>query len=452
MLTRLFVRSFRPGHRFAALPAAWVAVSVAALGLAGCSKVPLLAPSGSTIALSAPVTVLPVNGSTQITAEVISSGGQAVHDGTTVTFTSNLGSFQPAADAQTKNGRATVTFVAGSQSGVASITATSGAANLGASSSGGSGTSGSTASTPNSLSIKIGGAAASAISLNANPAVVPASGGSSVITATVVDTSGNPLPGVPVTFVTTAGTLSASTAQTDSSGQATVTLTTSVEAKVSASAGTVGAGGTNAAAAASVTVEASASPTATIAVSSTAPSTNQATNFTVVVEPGTGSTGTNVAGAAIASATINFGDGTIQSLGSLTTTSSGVTIAHTYTTAKTYVVTLTVTDVNGQTIQVSTPVTVSDPAAFSVTVTLPSSPAHGATASFSATASLPSGVSAQSYKWTFTNSSGTVIDTITNTGNSVSEVFPSAGTYTVTVTVTGSDGSTGTATSQIAVS
>ena len=201
----------------------------AGIGLVtGCRKVPLLAPTSSTISVSAPVSVLPINGSTQVTAVVISSAGQAVHDGTTVTFTTTLGSFAPGATAQTKNGSATVTFLAGTQSGTASIVAMSGSATSTPTTSG---------STTTALTIKIGAAAAASISLSANPQVVPASGGMSTITATVFDANDNALPGVAVSFTTTAGTLSPSTATTDASGRATTTLTTNAAATVTATAG-----------------------------------------------------------------------------------------------------------------------------------------------------------------------------------------------------------------------
>jgi len=56
-----------------------------------CQKVPLLAPSGSTITLTSSATALPVNGSTQIIAQLIEPSGTPPHSGTRVSFTTTLG-------------------------------------------------------------------------------------------------------------------------------------------------------------------------------------------------------------------------------------------------------------------------------------------------------------------------------------------------------------------------
>src|SRR5205085_11063589 len=132
---------------------------------------------------------------------------------TTVTFSANLGAIAPA-DAHTVNGVATAEFTPNGQSGLAEIRAVSGAAKP--------------ADTANpTLKISVGSAATGRIQLTASPNSVPASGGSSVITATVLDTNGNALAGVPVSFSSDAGTLSSSVATTSSSGSVQVTLTTS---------------------------------------------------------------------------------------------------------------------------------------------------------------------------------------------------------------------------------
>src|ERR1051326_8003967 len=83
-------------------------VSVAALGAMlniACQKVPLLAPSGSTITLTSPVTALPVNGTAQIVAQVIEPSGTPPHSGTQVTFTTTLGSIQPSNAETDSNGQ-----------------------------------------------------------------------------------------------------------------------------------------------------------------------------------------------------------------------------------------------------------------------------------------------------------------------------------------------------------
>ena len=87
---------------------------------AACQKVPLLAPTGSSIALTATATTLPLNGTTDIIAQVLESGGTPPQNGTLVTFTTSLGSIEPS-EARTSGGRVIVKFLAGSTSGEASI-------------------------------------------------------------------------------------------------------------------------------------------------------------------------------------------------------------------------------------------------------------------------------------------------------------------------------------------
>src|SRR5439155_18627235 len=72
-----------------------------------CEKVPLWAPSGSTIVVS----ILPgANGASQVVAQVIEPAGTPPHSGTHVSFSTTLGTVQPS-EAQTDiNGRAVATF------------------------------------------------------------------------------------------------------------------------------------------------------------------------------------------------------------------------------------------------------------------------------------------------------------------------------------------------------
>src|SRR5438034_2735957 len=72
--------------------------TVTVLLLAGaCQKVPLLAPTGSSINLTATATTLPINGSADLIAQVLESGGTPPQNGTLVTFTTPPGTVQPAA-------------------------------------------------------------------------------------------------------------------------------------------------------------------------------------------------------------------------------------------------------------------------------------------------------------------------------------------------------------------
>src|SRR4051812_9433895 len=95
---------------------------------AACEKVPLTAPTGSTITLTTATSALPVNGTATIVAQVLESAGTPPHSGTAVVFTTSLGTIEPA-DARTDaTGRTIVTFHAGNASGIATIAAASGGA------------------------------------------------------------------------------------------------------------------------------------------------------------------------------------------------------------------------------------------------------------------------------------------------------------------------------------
>src|SRR5436190_399548 len=74
--------------------------------------------------------------------------------------------------------------------------------------------------------------------VRANPGSVPATGGTAEIVARVTATGGNGFGGVPVTFSSTAGTLSGTREVTDGNGEAKVRLTTDANATVTATAGT----------------------------------------------------------------------------------------------------------------------------------------------------------------------------------------------------------------------
>src|SRR6478672_2936562 len=203
-------------------------VAAAALPVA-CQKVPLLAPAGSTITLTTAASTLPINGSTDVIAQIIESGGVPPHEGTRVTFTTSLGRLQPSEADTDVSGRAIVKFIATS-SGVASITALSGGTAIAAA---------------NAVKIQVGAAAVGAVALQANPTTLPSAGGTTDLTATVSDTSGNVLPGVPVNFSidtsgtgsTGAGSFTASTVTTDANGRATTQLTTNRTTTVAATAG-----------------------------------------------------------------------------------------------------------------------------------------------------------------------------------------------------------------------
>ena len=103
----------------------FVCAALVAIVAVACDTMPLTAPSGSALTISAGSTFVPTGGTTEITAFVVESSGTAVQNGTTVHFSTNLGRVDPV-DALTTNGYAVTTFMAGDSSGVADVTATSG--------------------------------------------------------------------------------------------------------------------------------------------------------------------------------------------------------------------------------------------------------------------------------------------------------------------------------------
>jgi hypothetical protein len=172
-------------------------VVVILAALTACDKVPLGAPSSSTIRVTSANRSIPVNGSTEISATVTEASGTSVQNGTTVTFTTNLGRLDPV-NALTVNGVATTTLHGDGVSGVAQVRAASGAA-------------GGDAST---IDINVGAASAAAVTVSASSLTVPSAGGTVSVTAVVTDAQGNRVGGAPVVFTTTTGSLSPASVET----------------------------------------------------------------------------------------------------------------------------------------------------------------------------------------------------------------------------------------------
>ena len=103
----------------------WIVLAVLAAVLSvasvACDRVALLAPAGSTITLTPLASSLPLNGSTNIIAQVIEPAGTPPNRGTLVTFTTTLGTILPIEVETDAGGRVIVTFRAGTQSGTATI-------------------------------------------------------------------------------------------------------------------------------------------------------------------------------------------------------------------------------------------------------------------------------------------------------------------------------------------
>jgi len=292
---------------------------VTVLVVVACDSVPLTSPTGSTISISIDKNVLPLNGQATVRAVVMEVSGTPVHNGTMVTFTHTIGSVNPP-EAPTVNGIATSTFLAGTSSGTGIIHAFSGPARTGSgnSSSGG-------------VEVKIGAAAAGSMAVSAVPNSVSQSGGTVTVSALVLDSANNPLPGVSVLFTTSNGTLSSTTALSDSNGIARTTLTTTQTATVTAIAG---------AAKGDTTVTVSAAPAITI----TAPDTGSVGVPVAMTVAVTG--GANSSPRQVQSLTLDFGDGTSETRTNVT---GSVAFTHTYNQARGYTITATAVDVSGNT-------------------------------------------------------------------------------------------------------
>ncbi len=410
---------------FSAAGRAWLgALFALILAGGGCTRMPLTAPTESSIQLSAAPTV-PLNGFVDVVATVIEGSGTPVQNGTLVSFTATLGHVEPA-EARTENGKVTVKFIAGTQSGMATVTALSGAAK-GTSTGSGSET---TAPLGATVSIKVGGAAAETVTLRANPATVPRTGGTVTLTALVLDENGGALSGVPVAFSASAGQLQSSSVNTNTNGEASTTLTTPGPATVTATAGAVTSE--------SLSITVAALPTVNLTPPAQSPIEGQPVNIGITIEIPDGAN-------PVRSVRIEFGDGDFEDLGAL---AGNTSVSHIYQHDGTFTVKVTVTDTAGQQASQALVLTVLPGTPVAVSLTISSNPApKGSVVTFTADATLALGVTAQ-YVWNFDDGQPTV----TTTGNETTRVFAVAKTYHVKVTVNASDGSVGIAAADLVIS
>lgn len=388
-----------------------------------CEKVPLLAPTGSTIVLTAGNTALPTNSSLTIVAQVTEASGTPPHSGTRITFTTSLGTIEPASADTDINGQVAVTFQSGTSNGTATITAFSGGA-----------TTGSTGA----LKIAIGTAAVGRVTLTANPNIIPANGGISVITANVADLNGNILSSVPVNFATSAGALGSAVVNTNSAGVATTTLNTTVAATVTATVGVsssgtgTGTGGsTSGQVQATVTVTVNPVPNVSVSTSSGTLTAGSPITFTISVQPAAGSS------AQIRSVDINFGDGVRIDLGAVSGTN--LSVQHSYTAGGNYTVRVTATDFLNATTSAATAIVVLPQAPMSVVISS-SRTVSGTDANFTFTATVtPSTTIVSNYTWTFGDASPSVV---TSSPQTTHTYTVGSGSKNVTVTATATTGQT----------
>lgn len=391
-----------------------------AVTLISCERVPLTSPTGSTISITVEQSTIPINGQSAVRAIVTESSGTPVHNGTQVNFTSALGSFNPPT-ATTSGGVATTTFLAGTLSGTTRINAYSGGATT------------NTSTGEGGVEVRIGAAAAGALSVNAVPSSVSQSGGTVTVIALVLDAANNPLPGVSVLFTTSTGSLSAPTALSDSSGIARVQLTTVQTATVTAIAG---------AAKGDTTITVSAAPAITITA---ADSGTEGVPVPITITFTAPSTG---AAPQVQSLTVDFGDGRSETRNNVTGSTG---FSHTYTRPAGYTITATARDVNGNTGISSKAITIN--AAALPTVGLSANPnpvpANNLT-TITVTASAGGSAPLRSVTVHDVTSGGGPIYSGTG-GGSFAHRFGTAGTYTLRATATDANGSAGTTTTVVVV-
>jgi PKD repeat protein len=413
-------------------------VVCAALATLSCEKVPLLAPTGSVITLSTATSALGFNGTADVSAQVLESAGTPPHSGTHVTFSTNLGFVEPAEVQTDVNGRATTRFFAGTSSGIATITASSGGASVAAA---------------NAVKIAVGSAAVSAVVASANPSVVSQRGGNATISAKVTDAGGNALGGIPVTFTTDAGSMSESVSNTNAQGIATSILSTNRTAKVTATAGVAtttttppptggtGTGTTTTTAPSTSTVTVTVNTTASITIgtpSPASPQVGQTVSFPLTYPAST-------AGAsAIIRVDVDWGDGRRESFNSTPSA-----ISHAYGSAASFLVVVTGFDALGDTATASQSVTVVPRLQPTVTISsTPSNPSAGQTVTFTISATPSAGNAITSMSIDFGDGQSA---SLPGNASTVQHVYNTSGSKQVTATATDTSGASGSASTVIVV-
>jgi len=174
-------------------------LALAVVFLGTCNQAILTAPAGSTLFVFVnPPFVAAQGGTAVVSALVVESIGTPVADGTVVQFFTNLGRIEE--QGKTNDGVARVNFVSDTRSGLATVTARSGAVSA-------------------ETTIAVGGELTLHVLVTAEPRRIVDSR-SSQITATVLDSDGNPVPNIGVYFtVSGPGAQVASTEFLDSGGR-----------------------------------------------------------------------------------------------------------------------------------------------------------------------------------------------------------------------------------------
>jgi adhesin/invasin len=228
------------------------------------------------------------------------------------------------------------------------------------------------------------------------------------IIASALDGSGNRLAGVPITFSTTAGTLSASSALSDANGEARVTLTTNREADVTARAG-----------AQSATAKVTIAPAGTVTLTTSPANPLSGSPVTLTVAPATGT---------VPRVVIDWGDGATTDLG---TVAGSRTVTHTYFRSGPYTITATSTS-DDETFTTATSVTVASGASITLSAVSPTNPLAGSPITLTVT---PAAGTAPRVVMDWGDGSSSDLN-IVSSARGVAHTYSSAGSYIITATAT----------------
>lgn len=185
--------------------------------IVSCKEGGNVAPGGSRLLITADPQSISLNGTSQLTVVGTDENGIPLPDGTQVSFSvTEAGRVSPST-VQLSNGSATTTYFASLSAGDITITAISGGVEA-------------------SVTIKVADNIERKVFVFATPAKLPDGGGTSLISAAVTDTSGQPVRDINVQFTTSTGKLQSNGAliPTNNNGVATDTLNTDASATVTA--------------------------------------------------------------------------------------------------------------------------------------------------------------------------------------------------------------------------
>lgn len=410
----------------------WAVAVLTTVLVVACERVPLTAPTASTITVSVDQTTLPINGQATVRAIVIESAGTPVQNGTQVVFSTTLGSFNPR-ESTTVNGVATTTFMAGVISGATKINAYSGGASTGS----GNSSTGSGNSSAGGVEVKIGTAGVDRISVRSEPTNVPVTGGTVVIVATLFDVSGNAIVNTPLSFSTDFGSLSSTTAPTDTRGEARVQLTTNRTTVITVTAGSKSQ---------PFTLNALSPPQVGLSCGTNTATVGVPVNCTITTPSVSGNLSSN---APIQSVTISWGDGSgEQPLGALT---GSTVVSHTFGSPGSFVVTAAATDGNSQRGTAVVTLTVTRTLPTLTDLTVPTTGTVGVPVAMSVTPPATPAIPIQSVRIEFGDGTSRDLGAI-NGKTGFTKTFGSAGGYTVTAIVTDTTGQQGRQSSAIVVS